>query len=548
VTPDGRLLAACVRRAEAARASPLARQNLTWCPDEELVYERFNDDFGPLDLGQTWHFCERVSMLLARAARASPNRRVFLFSRSDPQSRANFAVLVGAYLILCCGAAADSTFSQVQPLQPFAPFRDAASTPSLFKLSVLDCLRGLQRGRDVGHLEGFAASITARVDGDREDLLREKRETSASVSGGVGKCAETAPLAPTKVLAQGHGPARHSFDVKEYEKWARLENGDMHWIIPRQFVAFSGPQNRRTAGLAGFGLTPEDYLNYFGRHRVRAVVRLNAKAYEASRFESRGIRVHELFFQDGSCPPPKIVRRFLQVAEAEEGALAVHCKAGLGRTGVLISLYNMKHFSFTAREALGYIRLCRPGSVIGPQQNFLCDMESRMWAEGRAWRAQNLPARSALGKTTVSTPVERELLPSTENSSEGRCPVSAYALAGRPGRQIDRAASTLPPSLSSLTILQSQAGSPSPSPRKTANSSLSPSPSPRRGAAFLNRAAAPSLLSRVASETPTSPNPRKKAAAVHHQLQQRPQLPPHSKMSQYLETSHAMGAAFHKVT
>ena len=30
--------------------------------------------------------------------------------------------------------------------------------------------------------------------------------------------------------------------------------------------------------------------------------------------------------------------------------------------------------------------LCRPGSVIGPQQNFLGDMEKRMWREGEAYR------------------------------------------------------------------------------------------------------------------------------------------------------------------
>lgn len=51
--------------------------------------------------------------------------------------------------------------------------------------------------------------------------------------------------------------------------------------------------------------------------------------------------------------------------------MAVHCKAGLGRTGVLICLYIMKHYRFTAEEVIGYIRVCRPGSVIGPQQNFL---------------------------------------------------------------------------------------------------------------------------------------------------------------------------------
>lgn len=45
--------------------------------------------------------------------------------------------------------------------------------------------------------------------------------------------------------------------------------------------------------------------------------------------------------------------------------------AGLGRTGSLIGCYLMKHYRFTAGEAIAWIRICRPGSVIGPQQNFL---------------------------------------------------------------------------------------------------------------------------------------------------------------------------------
>lgn len=45
--------------------------------------------------------------------------------------------------------------------------------------------------------------------------------------------------------------------------------------------------------------------------------------------------------------------------------------AGLGRTGTLIGCYLMKHYRFTAGEAIAWIRICRPGSVIGPQQNFL---------------------------------------------------------------------------------------------------------------------------------------------------------------------------------
>ena len=45
--------------------------------------------------------------------------------------------------------------------------------------------------------------------------------------------------------------------------------------------------------------------------------------------------------------------------------------AGLGRTGTLIGCYIMKHHKFTAAEAIAWIRICRPGSVIGPQQHFL---------------------------------------------------------------------------------------------------------------------------------------------------------------------------------
>ena len=46
----------------------------------------------------------------------------------------------------------------------------------------------------------------------------------------------------------------------------------------------------------------------------------------------------------------------------------------------------MKHYGMTTPELIGWLRLCRPGSVIGPQQNFLQDMEKRMFREGDAYR------------------------------------------------------------------------------------------------------------------------------------------------------------------
>lgn len=50
----------------------------------------------------------------------------------------------------------------------------------------------------------------------------------------------------------------------------------------------------------------------------------------------------------------------MRVAEKAKGAVAVHCLAGLGRTGTLIGMYLMKHKGFTGREVIAWLRICRP--------------------------------------------------------------------------------------------------------------------------------------------------------------------------------------------
>jgi cell division cycle 14 len=41
--------------------------------------------------------------------------------------------------------------------------------------------------------------------------------------------------------------------------------------------------------------------------------------------------------------------------------VAVHCGSGRGRSGTLVALYLMKHHGFTAREAIAWLRIVRPG-------------------------------------------------------------------------------------------------------------------------------------------------------------------------------------------
>jgi cell division cycle 14 len=81
-----------------------------------------------------------------------------------------------------------------------------------------------------------------------------------------------------------------------------------------------------------------------------------------------------MFFEDGTCPELDVVKTFLGLAEEMAEAdkvVAVHCKAGLGRTGCLIGAYLIYKHQFTANEVIAYMRIMRPGMVVGPQQHWL---------------------------------------------------------------------------------------------------------------------------------------------------------------------------------
>ena len=64
----------------------------------------------------------------------------------------------------------------------------------------------------------------------------------------------------------------------------------------------------------------------------------------------------DLIYEDGSNPSDFILQSFLTLCEQEKGAIAVHCKAGLGRTGTNIAAYMMKHYRYTAKESIAWCR------------------------------------------------------------------------------------------------------------------------------------------------------------------------------------------------
>jgi protein-tyrosine phosphatase len=174
-----------------------------------------------------------------------------------------------------------------------------------------------------------------------------------------------------------------AIQVDAIERMQRVEYGDLNWIVEGKFLAFAGPSS---SGLDEDGLevhTPDYYARLFSRWGIRDVVRLNVANYDPSEFEAHGIRHHDLYFEDGSCPPPRIVEQFLNVARGAKGGVAVHCKAGLGRTGTLIGLAVMDRYKVPAHVYIAWARMARPGSVIGPQQHFLVEMEQHILTASR---------------------------------------------------------------------------------------------------------------------------------------------------------------------
>jgi len=169
-----------------------------------------------------------------------------------------------------------------------------------------------------------------------------------------------------------------TFNLRDYEFYEKVENGDLNWVVPGKFIGFSGPAAKQKDPDGYRRYTPEDYVPIFKKNGVTMVVRLNNKQYEADRFTKNGIKHRDIYFNDGSCPKDELIEEFIHTAETEKGAIAVHCKAGLGRTGTMIACYIMKHYKFPAADFIGWMRLARPGSVLGPQQQFLCDKEATM--------------------------------------------------------------------------------------------------------------------------------------------------------------------------
>ena len=273
--------------------------------------------FGPPDLGSVFDFCQALEYFLLRTEES-----VELLTHDDGKSYTNTVFLLGAYIIMKLDHDLITTIHCLEPnLSKCIPYEGHEKEGSA-NLRLQDCLGALQRAKQIRWVD--------------------------------------------------FGPTMSRFDVDEYRELDSPLNADLHEIVPGKVVMMRGPQDLPDRALwrdvskdvGSFGhrdFSPKHYADILVQLDVQAVVRCNLPAYDRLSFEVAGIAVVDLSCEDCAPPPVDVVAKFLALMELLPGAVAVHCGSGRGRSGTLVAIYLMKHHGFTALEAIGWLRIVRPG-------------------------------------------------------------------------------------------------------------------------------------------------------------------------------------------
>jgi cell division cycle 14 len=278
----------------------------------DLLYVPFCNEFGPLTLADIHRF---ISCFKDVRAKYSDKKVVYLVNGTRTELT-NGAFLLGCYMTIVLGSQPLEVWEQFESISHILlPYRDASFAEADFDLELLDCWSALVRASD-------------------ESWLAE-------------------------------------YDMVEYVHYDNPLEGDLHTIVPTKLIAFKGPQTLPCGSAytdcdRRRNFAPSFYVEPFQDMNVCAVVRLNEREYADAEFEDHGIRCVSLEF-DGALPPPDVVIAFLHTMRAAKGAVAVHCRSGLGRSGTLCALHLMLSHGFSACEAIAWVRIVRPGSIVGEQ-------------------------------------------------------------------------------------------------------------------------------------------------------------------------------------
>ena len=204
----------------------------------------------------------------------------------------------------------------------------------------------------------------------------------------VGSVPWLRPLAPASVAELG-GVGRHYAPSMNDDSAL-----DLWWAVPGVLAGMSGPflhpEQPHTPDAARDAFADE--LPALWQAGVRAVVCLLNMPGAASTYAAAEFAFLLLPIADGAAPSSEQFERFLAFVSTQRilgQAVAVHCEAGIGRTGTLLAGYLIAS-GFAPDAAIARVRSLRPGAIKTAQQvRFL----------GRLSATSTVPPNNALQRT-----------------------------------------------------------------------------------------------------------------------------------------------------
>lgn len=127
---------------------------------------------------------------------------------------------------------------------------------------------------------------------------------------------------------------------------------EYHWVVRNRLLACIYPEG-------------EAALQTLARAGITLLIVLHGRAHDPARLAAAGLRQLHLPARDFAAPTSVQLEAGVQaIAEelARGGAVAVHCRAGLGRTGTLLACYFVAR-GMSSEKAIAHVRRRRPGAI-----------------------------------------------------------------------------------------------------------------------------------------------------------------------------------------
>jgi atypical dual specificity phosphatase len=134
--------------------------------------------------------------------------------------------------------------------------------------------------------------------------------------------------------------------------WLGVRAGSFTWIAPERVGASRYPRN-------------DAALRSLHDRGIRLLVNLHERPIEAASLQAAGLRAVHLPVPDFTPPTTEQLATGVAAIDAALAAgerVAVHCGAGLGRTGTLIAAWLVTH-GRDPDAAIAEVRAHRPGSI-----------------------------------------------------------------------------------------------------------------------------------------------------------------------------------------